>query len=80
MDYKIFDRCTGAIWIMNNSIVCMQVKVKKQYPLKSIVNIVYNETDSPVEFKLEFQKMEVTLEAYDESSCQQWVDTIRKGM
>ena len=56
-----------------------KVKVQKQFPLTSIVEIVYNEMDNPVEFKLVFQRTEVILEARDRKSCEQWVENIRKG-
>ena len=55
------------------------MKVQKQYPLTSIVNIIYHDSENPVAFKLEFQKIEVTLEACDQIECIKWVDAIRKG-
>ena len=59
---------------------CLQVKVQKQYPLTSIVDVVYDETESPVKFKLELQKIEVILEARNQIDCKQWVDAIMKGI
>ena len=60
--------------------VCMQVKVKKQYPLTSIVHVVYDETENPAMFKLELQKIEVILEARNQTDCKQWVEAIKKGI
>ena len=55
------------------------MKIEKQYPLTSIINIVYDENDNPIVFKLEFQKIEVILEAHDPTKCKQWVEAIKKG-
>ena len=53
--------------------------MKKQFPLTSIVDIIYDEIDNPIEFKLVFQKTEVILEAHDHRSCKQWVENVKKG-
>ena len=58
----------------------MQVKVRKQYPLTNIVKVVYEETENPVKFKLELQKIEVILEARNQADCKQWVEAISKGI
>ena len=57
----------------------LQVKVRKQIPLTSIVDIVYNEEENPVAFKLQFQKSEILLEAGNKRDCELWVKTITKG-
>ena len=57
----------------------MQVKVRKQIPLTSIVDIVYKEKENPVAFKLEFMKSEILLEALNKRDCELWVKTITKG-
>lgn len=64
-------------------IVCInvftQVKVRKQFPLTSIVDIVYNEEENPIAFKLQFEKSEILLEAHNKRDCQLWVKAITKG-
>jgi len=60
-------------------IAMLQVKVRKQFPLTSIVNIIYKEKEYPCAFILEFQKSEILLEAHDERDCKLWVKTITKG-
>lgn len=57
----------------------VKVKVQKRFPLTSIVDIIYDEIDNPMEFKLIFQNSEVVLEAHDHGSCKQWVENIKKG-
>ena len=56
-----------------------QVKVRKQFPLTSIVEIVYNKDQNPLAFKLIFQKTEMLLETSDEGDCILWVNAIKKG-
>jgi len=58
----------------------MQVKVQKQIPLTSIVDIVYNEEENPNAFKLEFKNSEILLEAQNKLDCELWVKIITKGM
>ena len=53
--------------------------MRKQFPLTSIVNIIYKEKEYPCAFILEFQKSEILLEAHDERDCKLWVKTITKG-
>ena len=55
------------------------MKIEKRYPLISIINIVYDEIENPIVFKLEFQKIEVILEAHDIIKCKEWVEAIVKG-
>jgi len=53
--------------------------VRKQFPLTSIVDIVYNEDENPLAFKLVFHKSEMLLEDVDKRQCQLWVIAITKG-
>ena len=53
--------------------------MRKQYPLTSIVDIVYNRNQNPVAFKLVFQRTEMLLEAPSENDCMLWVDAIKRG-
>lgn len=59
----------------------MQVKIRKQFPLTSIMAIVYEEEKNPKPrvFKLVFQKSEMLLEASDEHNCILWVNAIKRG-
>ena len=57
-----------------------QVKVRKQFPLTSIKEIVYEKSRNPNAFKLIFQKSEMLLEATDEHNCILWVDAIKRGV
>ena len=57
----------------------MQVKVRKQFPLTSIFEIVHNEKENPRGFILQFETSEILLEAHDEFDCQVWVKYIREG-
>ena len=57
----------------------MQVKVRKQFPLTSIIEIVYNEKKNPSAFILQFEKSEILLEARDKLDCQIWIKDIREG-
>ena len=66
------------MWI--RIIVLLQVKVRKQFPLTSIYDIVYNETENPTVFKLQFKKSEILLEARDKLDCQLWIKAIKKGL
>lgn len=54
--------------------------MRKQFPLTSIMDIVYNKDQNPLAFKLIFQKTEMLLEASDEGDCILWVNAIKKGM
>ena len=56
------------------------MNVQKQFPLTSIIDIIYDEADNPVEFKLVFQKNILILEAHNVGSCKQWVENIQKGI
>lgn len=56
-----------------------QVRVRKQFPLTSIVDIVYKKDQNPVAFKLVFQRTEILLEAPSENDCILWVDAITRG-
>lgn len=58
----------------------VQVKVRKQYPLTSIMDIIYEKDQNPLAFKLVFQKTEMLLEASSEQDCELWVDAITRGM
>ena len=58
----------------------MQVKVRKQIPLTSIVDIIHDEKENPKAFKLQFQKSEILLEAHNKRDCELWVKTITKGI
>ena len=58
---------------------CMQVKVQKQFPLTSIIEIVYNEKENPRGFILQFGRSEILLEARDKFDCQIWVKYIQEG-
>ena len=58
---------------------CMQVKVRKQFPLTSIIEIVYNEKENPIGFILQFERSEILLEAHDKLDCQIWVKYIQEG-
>ena len=53
--------------------------MRKQYPLTSIMDIVYDKDQNPLAFKLTFQKTEILLEASDEGECILWVNAIKKG-
>ena len=53
--------------------------MRKQIPLTSIVDIVYDGRKNPVGFKLEFKKSEILLEACNKRDCELWVKTITKG-
>ena len=57
----------------------LQVKIRKQFPLTSIYDIVYNEEENPDAFKLQFCKSEVLLEARNKRECELWVIAITKG-
>lgn len=59
------------------SLLYVQVK---QFPLTSIIDIIYNEYNNPLEFKLVFQNAEVILEAPNQQNCMQWVEHIREGI
>ena len=52
----------------------------KQFPLTSIIDIIYNEYNNPLEFKLVFQNSELILEAPNQQNCMQWVEHIREGI
>ena len=70
-----------ACWIANYLAIrmCSQVKVRKQFPLTSIYEIVYNKEENPKAFKLQFHKSEILLEAHDKRDCELWVKAIAKG-
>ena len=57
----------------------MQVKIRKQFPLTSIYEIIYNEQENPTAFKLQFHKSEILLEARNKRECELWVKSITKG-
>ena len=57
----------------------LQVKLRKQFPLTSIYDIVYNEKENPDVFKLQFRKSEILLEARNKRECELWVIAITKG-
>ena len=56
-----------------------QVNVRRQFPLTSIYDIVYNAEENCRAFKLQFCKSEILLEANDESDCKLWVKSIKRG-
>ena len=58
----------------------IQDKVRKQFPLTSIVEIVHNEEENPIAFILQFEKSEILLEAHNKLDCQLWVKAIQKGI
>ncbi|XP_064406324.1 1-phosphatidylinositol 4,5-bisphosphate phosphodiesterase delta-1-like [Halichondria panicea] len=55
-----------------------QVKVRRNYPLTSIEDIVYNDNE-PTKFHLLFQKYEMVLEADSEGEAKNWADCIRNA-
>lgn len=56
----------------------LQVKVRRNYPLTSLEDIVYTD-DEPLAFHLLFQKYEMILEADNEAEAKSWADAIRNG-
>ena len=54
--------------------------MRKQFPLTSIMDIIYIKDQNPKAFKLIFQKSEMLLEAPDEVDCIRWVNAIKKGL
>ena len=53
--------------------------MRKQFPLTSIMDILYDKDQNPLAFMLMFQKTEMLLEASDEGDCILWVNAIKKG-
>ena len=64
---------------LNLFIYVLHVQVKR-FPLTSIIDVIYNEQNNPLEFKLVFQNDELILEAPDQHSCKKWVERIEEGM
>ena len=58
-------------------VYCVQAK---RFPLTSIIDIVHDEYNKPLEFKLVFQNNELILEAPNQQNCMQWIEHIRKGI
>jgi len=61
------------------AITFSQVNVRRQFPLTSIYDIVYNVEENPRAFKLQFRKSEILLEADNEGDCEFWVKAIKRG-
>ena len=58
---------------------CLQVKVKRSYPLTAVERVEYESVDNPLQFQLVFSTYVVTLQAESEEEARSWVEKINEG-